>query len=98
MSEPVPEEIVDLLLGDVLGVHTKVQAEATSAGAHRQSADHRDLIVTIVVASNGCLPDRRPSTPHGRNHHEAGFVGKDEVGTQPRSVFLPAASAYVSTP
>ena len=88
MSEPVPQEIVDLLLSDILGVHTEAQAKATACWAHRQSADHRDPIVTIVVANNGCLPDRRPSTPHGWNHHEAGFVGKDEVGTQPRSVFL----------
>lgn len=99
MSEQVPEEIVDLLLGDVLGVHTKVQTEATSAGAHRQSADHREPIATVVVTNNGCLPDRRAGTPHRRNHHDAGFVGKDEVGTQPRSAFfLPAATACVSIP
>ncbi len=88
MSEQVPQEIVDLLLRDVVGMHTKVQAETTSLRAHRQSADHRDPIATVVVANNGCLPDRRSGAPYGRNHHEAGFVGKDEMGTQPRSVFF----------
>ena len=88
VTQQVPEEIVDLVLRDVLRMHTEIQSESTSVRADRQAADHRDAIATVVVTMNRSLPDGRPSAPHGRNHHEPGFIDKDDVGTQPRGVFF----------
>ena len=88
VPQQVPEEVMHLVLRDILRMHAEVQPEPTSSRTDRKAADHGDAIAAVVVAMDRGLPDRRPGAPHGRDHHEAGFVGKDDIGTQPRGVFF----------
>ena len=88
MAQQIRERIVDLLLRYILRMHPKVEPQSPSLGAHRQPANHRDASTTVIVANDRRLPDSCPGAPYWRNHHEAGFVAKDDVGTQPRNVFF----------
>jgi len=88
MPEQVPEKVVHLIVRDVLGVEPEVEPQPTALGADRQAADHRDSGMVVVVANHRSLAHRRPGASDGRDQHEAGFVGEDDVGTQPRSVFF----------
>jgi len=88
MLEQVPKEVLYFIAGDVLRVEPEVEAQPTSLGADRQTTDHRDPGMVVAVVNDGGLPHRRPGPPDGRDQHEAGFVGEDDVRTQPRSVFF----------
>src|SRR5882724_9833154 len=88
MTQQIPQKVVDLVLRDVLRVHTEIQTESAAIRADRQTADHRDPVATVVVTVDGCLTHWRPSASDRGNHHESALVGKDDVGTQPRSVFF----------
>jgi len=88
MFEQVPQKVVDLIARDVLRVQPEVESEPPAFRTDRQTTDDRDPGVVVVVADNRGLTDQRPGTPDGRNQHEARFVGKDDVRTQPRSVFF----------
>lgn len=50
VTQQIPQEVIGLVLGDILRMHTEVQPESPPAWADRQSADHRDAITTIVVS------------------------------------------------
>jgi len=88
MLEQVPEKIVDLLVRDILRMQTEVETQAPALGADRQPADDGDASVVIPMPHDRGQPDGCLGAPDGRDQHEAGFVGKDDVGTQPRSVFF----------
>ena len=88
MAEQVPEKVVDLLVGDILRMQAEVQTQAFAFGAYGQATDDGDARVIVAVPNDGGLSNRRPGAPNGGNQHEAGFVGKDDMGTQPRSVFF----------
>lgn len=88
MLEQVPEKVVHLIARDVLGVQPEVEPEPAALRADRQAADDRDAGMVVAVVDDGCLTDPRPGAPNGRYQHEARFVGKDDVRTQPRSVFF----------
>lgn len=88
MLEQVPEKVLDLVARDVLGVQSKVESEPSTLRTDRQAANDRDPAMVVAVADERSVPDLRPGAPDSRNQHEAGFVGEDDVRTQPRSVFF----------
>lgn len=88
MLEQIPEKVVDFLMRNVLRIQAEVQAQAPAPGTDRQATDDGDTRTLVAMPHDGGLADRCPGTSDGGNQQEARFVGKDEVGTQPRSVFL----------
>ena len=88
VAQQSTKEGADLGVLDVLGVEGVVQAEASSAGAHRQPGDHGDAIASLPVVQQRRLAARRPSLADAGNQEEARFVDEDEMGTQPRGFFL----------
>ena len=88
MLEQVPEEVLYLVGGDVLGVEPEVEPQSLAPGADRQATDHRDAGVVVAVTDHRGLAHRCPGAPDSGGQHEAGFVGEDDMRTQPRSVFF----------
>lgn len=88
MFEQVPEKVLNLIARDVLRVKPEVEPKPPAFRADRQAADDRDPGVVVAVPDDRGLTHPRPGTPDGGDQHEARFVGKDDVRTQPRSVFF----------
>ena len=88
MTQQVVQKVMDLLMADVFVVQAKVKSEPAATRTHRQSSNDGDALAAIVMMQQRRLAARRPGAAHGGNHHESGFVGKDEVGAQPRGVFF----------
>ncbi len=87
MLEQMPEKVLHLVARDILGVQLEVESEPSTLRTDRQAADDRDTGMIVAVAEKRRLTDPPPGAPDSRNQHEAGFVGEDDVSTQPRSVF-----------
>src|SRR5579863_164260 len=60
-------------------------------------ADGRDTVVLISMPKYGGLSYRAPRFADGGDQEEARSVNKDEVGRQPRGVFLHGARRFAST-
>ncbi len=89
MPQQLAQEPADLRLPDVVPVQQIVEAQPVALGAHRNSGNDEDLVApSLAMAINGSLPLRSPGPDHVGDQEEARFVGKDDVGTQPRSVFF----------
>ena len=86
--EQIPEKVVHFIARDVLRAQPEVEPDPASLRADREPADDRDPGAVVAVVNDRCLTDRHPGTPDGGDQHEARFVDKDEVGTQPRRVFF----------
>lgn len=100
MASQVPQqctqECAHLFLLDVLVVKETIQAEAAARGADRHTGNGGDLVVPVTVAENRGLAARRPRFANVRDQQESRFVDKDEMGAQPRGVFLSEATCGVS--
>ena len=89
VPQHLPQKNADFFLADVVEEEQIVKAQSLSLGAERNSGDHRDLVPSpLTMTMNGSLSLRRPGPNHGWNQKEAGFVGKYDMGAQPRSVFF----------
>ncbi len=88
------EEDAHLLLPNVVEPELVIEAETLSLGADGDSRDHRDSLSPIAMAQDRSLAPRGPGFDHVGNQQEPGFVGKDEVGAQPRSVFFTRGQSF----
>ena len=88
MFEQVPKKVLHLIVRDILRVKPEVEPDPMAFRTDRQTADDRDPGMVIAVADDRSLTHQCPGTPDGWNQHEAGFVGEDDVRTQPCSVFF----------
>jgi hypothetical protein len=88
MAEQVAQEGANLRLLDVLLVQLEVEVRTPPHRAERDRGDGRDPIAAIEVADDRRPAHRGPGLRDRRRQEEARFVGKDEVGTQPRGVFF----------
>ncbi len=88
MAQQVAEKIAHLAVPDVLRVALEVQADALAVGRDGDSRDHRDATMPVAMTDEGRLPARRPGLSKRGDQEEARLVDKNDVGTQPRSVFF----------
>ena len=88
LPEQLSQEVAGLKLSDVLRVELKVKVEALAAGRHRDPGDDGESVASIDVVHRGRLAHGSPGGGDRGGQLEAGFVGEDEVGTQPRGVFF----------
>ena len=88
----VPQEIAEehayLVLSDVVEVKLIEKAQALALRADGNARDDRDLVPAAAMPMHGSLAAGRPGLDDIRDQQESGFVGKDDMGTQPRSLFF----------
>ena len=88
MPEQVAQEITGLQLADVVVVKLEEKVQAPAPGGDRDARDRRDPVAPIELVQQRRLPHRSPRLGDGRGQEEPRFIGEDEVGAQPRGVFL----------
>ena len=88
LPEQPSQEIAGLELSDVFRVELKVKVEALAAGRNRDPRDGGDPVASIEVMNCRRLAHGSPGAGDRGGQLEAGFVGEDEVGTQPPGVFF----------
>src|SRR2546425_13209114 len=83
------EKPAHLFLADVVKVKQIVEPQALSLGTNRDSRDDRHFVSTslAMTQSRGAALGR-PSLGHQGSQQEARFIGQDQVGAQPPSVFF----------
>ena len=88
LPEQLSQEVSGLELSNVLRVELKVKVEALAAGRNRDPRDGGDPVASIEVMNRGRLAHGSPGASDRGSQLKAGFVGEDEVGTQPLGVFF----------
>ena len=91
-----PEKLNHQGSPDVLvAVETEIQTKASAAGSDTQRGNRRNLFVaTTALIQNGRAAAFGPTPPDQRRHHESGFVEKDKVGPQSRSLFFTRGHSF----
>jgi len=88
LPQQVAQKGRNFLALNVVLVELTVQGTAKAPRANSNAGNRGDAIMPIAMGQKWRLADRTPRLADGRNQQEAGFVGKDEVGIQPRGVFF----------
>ena len=88
VPQQVAERLADLRVLDVLRMQAKVEAQTPPARADRDARDRRDPLAALAVMEKWRATARDPGPLHTRDQEEAGVVDEDEVGAQPRAVFV----------
>jgi hypothetical protein len=88
VPKQMAEEDAHLLPPDVAEPKLVIKAEILSLGTDRDPRDHGDSVSATAVVQGRSVAARGPGLDHVGDQQEAGFVGEDEVGAQPRGVFF----------
>ena len=88
VPQEIPQEYANLVVPYVVEVELVEKPQALALGTDGDSRDDGDFVPAVTVPVHGSLTSRRPGLDHMRDQQESGFVGKDDVGAQPRSVFF----------
>ena len=94
MPKQMSEEHAHLLLPDIAEPEMVVKAEVLSFRTDGDSRDGRDLVPPIAMANDWSAAAGCPGFDDIRDQEESGFVGKHEVGAQPRSVFFTRGHSF----
>jgi hypothetical protein len=94
MPEPMAEEDADLLLSDVPEPKLVVEAEVLSFRTDGDSRDDGDLLSPIARMNDRGVATRCPGLDDIGDQEKPRFVGENEVGTQPRSVFFTRSQSF----
>lgn len=95
MPQQLTQEATDFLLPNVVKKEEIVEAQVMPPRAHRNSRNDGNLVApSLVMAENGGLALRSPGSDHVGDQEEARFIGKDDVGAQPRSVFFIRSQSF----
>lgn len=88
VAQHVTEERAHLGLADVVAMAAEVESHPAAQRADRQSRDHRETVVPVVVGDLRCLSAGRPGPPKGRDQEEPRFVDEEEMRFPARGVFF----------
>lgn len=94
VPQQIAEEDANLIVPNVVEVKLVEKTQELALRADRDSRDDGDLVTTVTMPMHRSLAARRPGLDHIRDQQESGFVGKDDVGTQPRSVFFTRGHSF----
>ena len=64
------------------------KTQALTLGTDGHSRDDGDFVPALTMPMYGSLATGGPGFDHMGHQQESGFVGKDDVGTHPRSFFF----------
>jgi len=93
VSKKIAEEHAHLL-ANVVEVKLVEKAQMLALRTDRDSRDDGDFVPSVVMPMHRGVAPRCPGLAHIRDQQELGFVGKDDVGTQPRSVFFTRGQSF----
>jgi len=93
VSKKIAEEHAHLL-ANVVEVKLVEKAQMLALRTDRDSRDDGDFVPSVVMPMHRGVAPRCPGLDHIRDQQEPGFVGKDDVGTQPRSVFFTRGQSF----
>jgi len=97
LMQKVPQERGGLDALNVVLKEPAVERAMKPPGADGDARYGRDAIVTVTMVNDRRPPDGAPGFAGGRNQEEAGLVDEDDVGCQPRDVFLLPARQFASS-
>lgn len=88
------EEDAHLFLPDIVEPKLVIEAETLSLGTDGDGRNHGDSLAPIPMTQDRSLAPWGPGLDHVGDQQEPGFVGKDEVGAQPRGVFFTRGQSF----
>ena len=94
VPQQIAKEHANLLLPNVVEVKLVEKAEVLAFGTDGDSRDDGDFVTSVAMPMHRSLAPGRPGLDNIRDQQESGFVGKDDVGTQPRSVFFTRGQSF----
>lgn len=98
MTAQVPQQVAKehahLIVPNIVEVELIEQSQALALGTDGDSRDDGDLVAAVTMPMHRSLAARRPGLDYMRDQQESGFVGKDNVGAQPRSVFFTRGHSF----
>ncbi len=78
----------DDLLGVDVGVGMEAEIKLAPAAEQTQDGAHGDLLLMLAaLQQQRCLPLRRPTAAHQRDHQKAAFIEKHQPGVQATGFF-----------
>ena len=94
VPQEIPQEYANFIVPNIVEVELVEKPQLLALGADGHSRDDGNFVPTVTVPVHRSLASRRPGLDHIRDQQESGFVGKDDVGTQPRSVFFTRGHSF----
>lgn len=95
MPEHLSHEYTHFVLTDVVEEQEIGQTQAVTLRTDRDSRYHGDLVPpALAVAVDWRVTFRGPAPDDVRLQHEAGFIGKHDVGAQPPGVFFTRGQSF----
>jgi len=94
MPQQMAQENTDFVLSDVPEPELIVEAEALSFRTYRDPGNDGDLVPPITMTNDRSVAAGGPGLDDIGDQQEARFVGEDEMGTQPRSVFFTRSQSF----
>ena len=94
VPQQIAEEDANLVLPNVVEVKLVEEAQVVALRADGDSRDDGDFVPAVTVPVHRSLASWRPGLDYIRDQQESGFVGKDDVGAQPRSVFFTRGHSF----
>ena len=94
VPQQVAQEHANFLLPNVVEVKLIEKAQLLAFGTDGDSRDDGDFVTAVGMPMHRSLATGRPGLDHMRDQQESGFVGKDDVGAQPHSVFFTRGQSF----
>ena len=94
VPQEVAEEHAYLLVTDIVEVDLVEKAQMLALRTDSDSRDDGEFVAAVAMTMHWSLAPRRPGLDNIRDQHESGFVGKDDVGAQPRGVFFTRGQSF----
>jgi len=94
VPQQIAKEHANLIVPDVVEVELVEKPQALALRTDGDSGDDGDFVPAVTVPVHRSLPSWRPGLDHIRDQQESGFVGKDDVGAQPSSVFFTRGHSF----
>jgi hypothetical protein len=94
VPQEVAEEHAHLLLPNVVEVKLVEKAQVLALRADGDSRDDGDFVPSVTMPMHWSLAARGPGLDDIGDQQEPGFVGEDDMGTQPRSFFFTRGQSF----
>ena len=94
MPQQIAKEHANLVVPNVVEVKLIEEAQVLALRTDGDSRDDGDFVTAITMPMHGSLTSGSPGLDHIRDQQESGFVGKNDVGAQPRSVFFTRGQSF----
>ena len=94
VPQQIAKEHAQLLVPDIVEVKLVEKAQMLALRADGDSRDDGDFVPSVAMPMHRSVASRCPGLNDIRDQQESGFVGKDDMGTQPRGVFFTRGQSF----